>query len=129
MQRPVALVALVALSWSQLVTLRCDMGTGLAEGVAGSAPAHHMATMQHPATATAHQRTPHQLPRAQHGQDHGGDHGCQMIMACNYASIRQGRATVLTRFPAVFLRAAFVANPIPVAAELAVETPPPRLAV
>lgn len=105
------------------------MGTDVAEGVAGSAPAHHTATMQHTATANAHQRTPHQLPGPQHGQDHSDDHGCQMIMACNYASVRQARATVMTRFPAVFLRAAFVANPIPVAAELAVETPPPRLAV
>lgn len=85
--------------------------------------------MQHTATASAHQRTPHQLPRAQHGQDHGGDHGCQMIMACNYASAGRAQATVVTRFPAIFLRAAFLANPIPVAAELTVETPPPRLTI
>lgn len=105
------------------------MGTGVAEGAAGSAPAHHTVTMQHTATANARQRTPDQLPRPQHGQDHGGDHGCQMIMACNYASVRQARATVMTSFPAIFLRTAFLANPIPVAAELAVETPPPRLAI
>ena len=34
----------------------------------------------------------------------------------------------MSRSPAVFMRAAFLANPVPVATELAVETPPPRSA-
>lgn len=103
------------------------MATGVAV-LAGSAPAHRTATMQDAATANVHRHAPDQSPRAQHGQDHGGDHGCQMIMVCNYASVRHAQATVMSRSPAVFMRAAFLANPIPVAAELAVETPPPRLA-
>ena len=95
---------------------------------AAPAPAHHAVTMQRPATANARPHTADQMLGA-HGQDRGGDHGCQMIMACNYASVRHARASAMIRFPAVFVQAAFLADPIPAAAALRVEPPPPRLAV
>jgi len=135
MKRSVALVAFLGLSWSQLVALRCDMGNGVSEANAWAAPTHHTAPThqaeptRHGATANLHGHAPDSAPLTQQGQRHGGDHGCLMIMACNYASVRHAQVAKMMRFPAIFLRAVFLPNPIPVAAPLAVETPPPRLAV
>ena len=50
-----------------------------------------------------------------------------MIMACGYSFVRHAQSVVLNRFPGTVVRTAFLASPIPVAAEPAVETPPPRL--
>ena len=128
MHRSAAVVAFLGLSWSQLVALHCDMGNGVAGATDGAAPTHHAAPMPHTATENAHGHAPDSSPLAQHGQGHGGDHGCQMIMACNYASVRHAQSAPMMRFPAIFLRAVFLPHPIPVAAPLTVETPPPRLA-
>ena len=133
MHRSAAFVAFLALSWSQLVALRCDMGAGpsttgthvstpASQAPAGHAmtgtddhnPPHHPATASTPAAPTP--ATPHHAP----------SHGCLMIMACSIASVRQARPAAMIRIPTVFVRAAFLAQPIPVAADLAVETPPPR---
>ncbi len=113
MHRSVAFVAFLALSWSQLVALRCDMGEGMVMAKAG-ADAHH-----HPAPTA-------DIPPTPHPPNHGGSHTCLMIMACGFASVRQARTTAMIRLPAVFFTAAFPTQPIPVAADLAVETPPPR---
>lgn len=51
-----------------------------------------------------------------------------MIMACGFVSIRPVQSATMIRFPAIFVRTGFSPLVIPVAAELAVETPPPRLA-
>ena len=109
MRRPVAFLAFLALSWSQLVALRCDMGAG------GHAGTHHEAM-------SAEQE-------AGHGGGHGGNHGCLMILACGTASIRATRSVAMIRMPALFVRAEFLPSPIPAAADLAVETPPPRHSV
>lgn len=123
MHRSLALVAFLALSWSHLAGLRCDMGVGAlamgegradATGDAGT-PSHG----HHPNPTAATLPTPHPT-------DHGSDHGCLMIMACGFASVRQARPATMIRIPAVFFTAAFPTPPIPVAADLAVETPPPR---
>ena len=50
-----------------------------------------------------------------------------MIMACGYSFVRHAQSVVTDRFPGTVVRAALLATPIPVNAELAVETPPPRL--
>ena len=116
MHRSVAFVAFLALSWSQLVGLRCDMGTDRSTTAAhASTPASH-APAEHATTGA----DAHDPP------DHGGGHDCLMIMACGFASVRQARPAAMIRFPAVFVAAAFLNSPIPVAADLAVETPPPR---
>ena len=147
MNRPAALVALLALSWSQLVALHCDMGSGVRGGVAVSAPASHAGAVGRAATTDAHHHGGEEAPAAQHGaaehgsaqhgsaqhgsaqhgQPHGGDHSCLMIMACGYASVRNAPSASMTRFPAISFRSAFLANPTPVTADRAVETPPPRL--
>lgn len=132
MNRPAAFVALLALSWSQLVALHCDMGSGARGGVAGSDPASHAGAVGRAATTDAHRHGGEKTSAAQHGppqhgQPHGGDHSCLMIMACGYASVRNAPSAAMTRFPAIFFRSAFLANPSPVTAERAVETPPPRL--
>lgn len=137
MNRPAALVALLALSWSQLVALHCDMGSGARGGVAVSAPASHAEAVGRGATTDAHQHGGEETPAdqhgaaqhgsPQHGQPHGGDHSCLMIMACGYASVRNAPSAAMTRFPAISFRSAFLANPTPVTADRAVETPPPRL--
>ena len=49
-----------------------------------------------------------------------------MIMACSIASPRPASPAAMIRIPTVLVRAAFPTPPIPVAADLAVETPPPR---
>ena len=49
-----------------------------------------------------------------------------MMLGCGVASIRSARLTAIVRMPIPFVRAGLVANPIPVAADLAVEPPPPR---
>ena len=49
-----------------------------------------------------------------------------MIMACSIASPRPAHPAAMIRIPAVLVRADFPTPPIPVAADLAVETPPPR---
>lgn len=83
--------------------------------------------MQHTAGTPADRHVPDHAPPARHGQDHGSDHGCLMVMACGYCFVRHVQSVVLTRFPDTVVRTAFLANPIPVTADLAVETPPPRL--
>ncbi len=83
--------------------------------------------MQHAATTAVDHHAPDHAPPARHGQDHGGDHGCLMITACGYSFVRHAQSVVMDRFPWTVVRAAFLANPIPVAADLAVEVPPPRL--
>ena len=137
MRRPVAFLAFLALSWSQLVALRCDMGAGghagthhqaMSAELAAARPAsgHHASTPAHqaPADEDAH------VPRgAGHGGGQGANHGCLMILACGTASIRATRSVAMIRVPALFVRAEFLANPIPAAADLAVETPPPRHSV
>ena len=134
MRRPVAFLAFMALSWSQLVALRCDMAAG------GHAGAHHEAMSAEPAAtqpASGHHAPipAHHAPADQaapvpteagHGGGPGGNHGCLMILACGTASIRPARSAAMVRIPAVFVRAAFIRNPVPAAADLAVETPPPR---
>ena len=134
MHRSAAFVAFLALSWSQLVALHCDMGAGPSTiGAHASTPASH-APAGHEATGTdAHNPPPHHLataptpaadtPPTPH---HAPSHGCLMIMACGFASVRQARPAAMIRLPAVFFTADFLTSPIPVAADLAVETPPPR---
>ena len=119
MHRIVALIALVASSWSQLVALRCDMGT------------HAPGSSDH-ATATppsgphdAH-HPPDGSPTTPHGQHHGDSEGCLMILACGASSVRPARAVAMMRIPPVFEGAGSYFNTIPVAADLAVEPPPPR---
>lgn len=51
-----------------------------------------------------------------------------MIMACGISAVGPTRTVPVERIPAIFAGAAFLANPIPVAATLTVETPPPRQA-
>ncbi len=143
MRRSVALLGFLALSWSQVVALHCDMGTGAPHHPAAAehpgaphhpAAAHHPAasghaatSMQHAAAIPADRHAADQAPMARHGQGHDRDHGCLMIMACGYSFVRHAQSVVLKRFPGTVVRAAFLASPIPVAAEPAVETPPPRL--
>ena len=113
MRRTAALLALTALSWSQLVGLRCDMDTPDAGPSAPMPAGHH-----HPADEDA--------PPAPHG-DHGADGGCLMILAaCAASSARPARTATLVRLPAVFVRADVPRATIPVAIALAIETPPPR---
>ena len=117
MRRSVALVVFVALTSSQLVALRCDMG----------ASAHLPA-------AEAHEVATHESDPAHRGAHAAGTHGtdrdsCQMMMACGAASIRAVRTVAVGRISTPFVRAASVTAAIPVAADLAVETPPPRLTV
>lgn len=135
MRRPVAILAFAALTSSQLVALRCDMGASAHHGAAEqeAASAHGAATHEvatHEA-ARAHETAAHQTP--QHG-DHPSPHpadrdACLMMMACGTASIRSVRTVAVARISTPFVRAASSAPAIPVAADLAVETPPPRLTV
>ena len=82
--------------------------------------------------AAAHETAAHETA-AHHGDHpashHGGRDDCLMMMACGTASIRALRTVAVVRIPTPFVRAAFFAATIPVAADLAVETPPPRLLV
>ena len=125
MSRPVALVALLALSWSQVAGLRCDMATApfaMDEGRADGSG--HAGTPSH-----GHHAPAPDAPPTPHPPDHGGGHGCLMIMACSIASPRPARAAAMIRIPTVLVRAAFPTPSLPVAADLAVETPPPRHSV
>ena len=115
MSRSVAFVAFLALSWSHVAGLRCDMGA--ASHAHSPAPAHET----HSGHAAA-EDTPTTPP----APDHGGSHGCLMLMACSIASPRPAHPAAMIRIPTVLVRTAFPAPPIPVAADLAVETPPPR---
>lgn len=115
MYRPVACLAFAAVTWSQLVAFGCDMG----------APSHQRVAVHE--TTTHHEASGHHenAPVPAHGGHNSGD-ACLMVLACGSASARQAQAAAIVRFPAVFVRVAFLAPPIPVAADLAVETPPPR---
>lgn len=100
----------------------------------GTEAPHHPAATEHVVTAMHHaagppvdRHAPDHAPPARHGQDHGGDHGCLMIMACGYSFVRHAQSVVMDRLPGTVVRAVLLANPIPVAADLAVEVPPPRL--
>lgn len=152
MRRPIAILAFAALTSSQLVALRCDMGASAHHGVGGheaasahgnagheAAPARQTATHEAVrAHETAGHETGHALATAAHQTAPRGDHpaphhadrdACLMMMACGTASIRAVRTVAVARIPTPFVRAASSAPAIPVAADLAVETPPPRLTV
>ena len=150
MSRPVAFVAFLALSWSHVAGLRCDMGPGgtaMAAGHGGH-PAAEASPVPDPATAPRQATTHHPHPpaaaddahtrRGATAADTGGPHptphhraphGCLMIMACSIASPRPAHPAAMIRIPTVLVRADFPTPPIPVAADLAVETPPPRRTV
>ena len=118
MRRTVAVFALAALSWSQLVALRCDMGapTSMLE-------AHQPA----PAPAGHDHLLTEETPAAPHGEHHGEGGGCLMILAaCGAVSARTVQTAVLVRSPAVSVRANLDIALIPVAVSMGVETPPPR---
>lgn len=148
MSRSVAFVAFLALWWSNVAGLRCDMG---AEPIAVAA-AHDVATSHAHSPGHAHYThsghgntaadapAPHpsapshahdlahaaETPPSPHPTNHGTPHGCLMIMACSIASPRPAHPAAMIRIPTVLVRAAFPTPPTPVAADLAVETPPPR---
>ena len=115
MRRSVAFLAFAALTSPQSVALGCDMG----------AP-EHQAAAGHGEAAPAHDPPHHGDHPAPH---HADRDTCQMMMACGAASIRAVRTVAVARIPTPFVRADFLATTIPVAADLAVETPPPRLTV
>lgn len=122
MRRSVASLAFLVLSWSQLVALQCDMDA--------TAPGHHDEGMPLAASTVAQHHMPaDEGPPAPHRQGHGGSAGCLMILACSTASVRPARAVSMIRFPAVFVQARFAGDLVPVAADLAVEPPPPRQAI
>ena len=83
----------------------------------------HQATAAHGEAAPGHEP----LHQGDHPAPHHADRDtCQMMMACGAASIRAVRTVAVARIPTPFVRADFLATTIPVAADLAVETPPPR---
>ncbi len=149
MRRSVAFLVFAAMTSSHLVALRCDMGASThqaagvheadahepasaprtaahaasANGTAPHIPAPTHGTATHGDAAPAHHPAPHPDHPAPH---HGDRDTCQMMMACGAASIRAVRTVAVARIPTPFVRAASFAAAIPVAADLAVETPPPR---
>ena len=135
MRRSVALLAFAALTSSQLVALRCDMGAPEHQAAAAHEAAPHDAAPAHAAAAHGEAAPAHET--AGHGQSapghepphHPDGDTCLMMMACGAASIRAVRTVAVARIPTPFVRADFLATTIPVAADLAVETPPPRLTV
>lgn len=130
MRRSVAILAFAALTSSQLVALRCDMGAPAHPGAAVDEAASAHEAVGHEAgraaRAAAHQTAPHHDHPAPH---HADRDACLMMMACGTASIRAVRTVAVARISTPFVRAASFAPAIPVAADLAVETPPPRLTV
>ena len=98
----------------------------MGSGAAGEAD--HAAAMTPPSGAHDHHDSPGGTPLATPGQHHGDSQGCLMILACGASSVRTAQTVAMTGLPAAFERADFFANPIPVAADLAVESPPPRQA-
>ncbi len=139
MRRPVAILAFAALTSSQLVALRCDMGASTHHGVAGdeAASAHGVATHEAarahqaatPEAVRAHETAGHSQTAPAHGSPHhGAGDSCPMMMACGAATISPARS-VMSRIPAVFVRTAYKVTPVLATADLAVETPPPRLTV
>ena len=118
MRRTIALFALAALSWSQLVALRCDMG----------APTPVLEAHQSAQPAAGHGHLPtEETPATPHGEHPGDVGGCLMILAaCSAASARSAQTTILVRLPAVSVQANLYIAPIPVAVAMGVETPPPR---
>ena len=137
MRRVVALLALTAMSWSHLVAFRCDMGAATdpaAHHESESARAHHETAAHNEATArhaagpagSSAKHEGHSGPA--HGS-HGDATGCVMALACASASARAAQSANMTRLPALFVLPDFRTAPIPLAAALAVETPPPRRTV
>ena len=122
MRHTVAVIALAGLSWSQLVAVRCDMGPGMpSEGDQAAASAPHPSAHDMPRPADRPAPTPH-------GHHHGDGESCPMMLACGISAVRPTRTVPVVRTPPTFAGAAFFANPIPVAADLTVEPPPPRQA-
>lgn len=140
MRRTVAVFALAALSWSQLVALRCDMGAStpmLEAGPRTFGSVHASGVLDRHASGPIHQPAPTHVghdhlptegsPAAPDGEHHGDGGGCLMILAsCSAASARIAQTAILMRFPAVSVRANLDIAPIPVAVSKGVETPPPR---
>ena len=86
----------------------------------------HESTFLH--ETPGHHENEEDAPVPAHG-DHCGSDICLVVLACGSASARPARAAAIVRIPAVFVRVAFPTPPIPVPADLTVETPPPRRTV
>lgn len=152
MRRTAAVFALAALTWSQLVALRCDMGAPVpmldaaprtfAAAHAGGDPTHRSSVPDPHVSGPGHHGPAHQpgpppaghdhlftegTPATPHGEHRGEGGGCLMILAgCGAASARPAQTTNLVRLPAVSVQANLYIAPIPVAVAMGVETPPPR---
>ena len=152
MRRTVAVFALAASSWSQLVALRCDMGASvptldaaprtLASAPPAGDPAYPSGHSAPHARGPAHHESPRrpappptghdhlltgETPAAPQGEHHGEGGGCLMILAaCSAASATTVRTPILVRLAAVSVQANLFIAPIPVTVAVGVETPPPR---
>lgn len=124
MRRSVAVLALVALSWSQAMALRCELG-----GMAHDAPM----TVSHEATAHAHggQGSGAMEPGANahgHASSRSG-RDCRLVMACALAMLDAATVELADRVATLVPGDPPAAPVAPSATSLDSDPPPPRYVV
>ncbi len=116
MQRPFALLAFLALSWSHVAAVRCATGGSTAQGPAEAPMAHHHEA-SHPTGEKPSHSHPHEDPG--HGE-------CAMMLACAVTSGEPLRPADIRSFPGVAFRAGPFVQQVPAIVVSSVDPPPPR---
>ena len=116
MQRPIALLAFLALSWFHVAAIRCATGGSMIQGPAETAMPHHDGASPHAGRESSHSH--------QH-EDPGRGEGAR-VLACAVTSGEPLRPADLRSFPGVAFQAGpFVQQALSIVAS-SVDPPPPR---
>ena len=116
MNRLFALLALLALSWSHVATIRCATGESAVQGPAETAMAHHHGA-SHPTGAESSHSHQHEDP---------GRGECAMMLACAVTSGEPLRPALVRSFPGVAFQAGPFVQQAPSIVASSVDPPPPR---
>jgi len=116
MNRVCALLALLALSWSNVAAIRCATGGSMIQGPAEAAMAHHGGAPQHAGGESSHS----------HRHEDPGQGECAMMLACAVTSGEPLRPADIRSFPGVAFRAGPFLQQVPALVASSVDPPPPR---
>ena len=116
MNRPIALLAFLALSWSHVAAIRCATNGSMIQEPAETPTAHHHET-SHPTGGESSNSHQHEDP--ERGE-------CAMMLACAVTSGEPLRPADIRSFPGVAFQAGPFVQQAPSIVASSVDPPPPR---
>ncbi len=116
MNRPIALLAFLALSWSHVAAIRCATGESMIQEPAEAPTAHHHGASHPTGGESSHSH--------QHEDPERGE--CAMMLACAVTSGEPLRPADIRSFPGVAFQAGPFVQQAPSIVASSVDPPPPR---